>query len=296
MSWYSNFVAKKPSDRYIRFYGPILDALRTLGGSATPREVRAKVLESFPLSEQERNRVLPKSGQNAVENEISWARDFLRRLGLIDGSVAGVWRLTPEGEASHIDLAQARLMRGGVYRMMRTVVSESFGTGGITGDDSGDEITSEEVVATSGLLSVLRALSPGGFERLCQRVLREAGFAEVHVTGQSGDGGIDGHGVLQLNELVSFRVVFQCKRYVGSVGPGEVRDFRGSIETGVDKALLLTTGTFTRAAEAEAAKSGRVPIELVDGERLVRLMERLELGVKPRTVYDVDREFFISYR
>ncbi len=68
-------------------------------------------------------------------------------------------------------------------------------------------------------------MPPATFERLCQRLLREAGFTKVEVTGQSGDGGIDGKGVLRVN-LLSFQVIFQCKRWQGLVGSSVVRDFR----------------------------------------------------------------------
>jgi restriction system protein len=287
-------MAKPPSDRFIRFYGPILDALRELGGSASPKEVKEKVIAAYSLSDEELARTL-KGGENAVANEIHWARDYLRRLGLIDGSVRGVWTLTELGAKTHLTIQQARELRADVYAQ---IAAEKLG-----GASAGPKvISSQEDESLEGatlpptLLETIKSISAPGFERLCQRLLRESGFVEVKVTGQSGDGGIDGHGVLQMNELVSFRVVFQCKRYQGSVGPGMVRDFRGGVGTDTDKAILLTTGTFTKSAEEEAAKPGRFPIELVDGERLVGLMERLQLGVKPRTVYDVDDRFFDEYR
>ncbi len=186
---------KPQSDRYIRFYGPILDALRALGGSATPKEVKTWILERVQLSEVDRNRTL-KSGDNAVENEIAWARDFLKRFGLLDPSVRGVWSLTAEGEKSHLDLQASRKLRE-VYAFPGSPSVPSA-------PDEEEEQTHEEPT----LLETILALAPKGFEKLCQRLLREAGFSEVHVTGQSGDGGIDGHGILQVNELVSFRVLF----------------------------------------------------------------------------------------
>jgi restriction system protein len=146
------------------------------------------------------------------------------------------------------------------------------------------------------LLPILKALSPDGFERLCQRLLREHGFQNVKVTGRSGDGGIDGEGVLELNPLLSFKVIFQCKRYQGSVGSKEIRDFRGAMVGRADKGILLTTGNFTMEAKKEAVREGTDPIELVDGEKLVKMFERLELGMKPRTVYEVDPEFFKEYK
>jgi len=141
-------------------------------------------------------------------------------------------------------------------------------------------------------MKIILALSPSGFERLCQRLLREAGFENVIVTGRSGDGGLDGIGLLQVNPFVSFKILFQCKRYLGTVNPSQVRDFRGAMAGRADKGIILTTGTFTPAAQEEAVRDGASPIELVDGEKLLDMFEKLELGVKPRTTYEVDQDFF----
>jgi restriction system protein len=146
------------------------------------------------------------------------------------------------------------------------------------------------------LLNVLKSLSPEEFERVSQRLLRESGFERVLVTGRSGDGGIDGHGILQVNPFVSFTVLFQCKRYVGAVSASQVRDFRGAMMGRADKGIIITTGTFTTEATKEARRDGAPLIELVDGETLVQMFERLELGVKPKTVYEVDEAFFGEYR
>lgn len=285
-------MARTQSDRYIRFYGPILDALRELGGSATPKEVKTAVLRRVEIPEAELTRTL-KSGQTAVYNEIAWARDYLRRLGLLDGSVQGVWRLTEEGQNTHLSIEQSRALRSGLYRTFRDSRSEESESAVIdSGTDVGDVATPE---GDGDLLSVMLDLLPASFERLCQRILREAGFSEVEVTGKTGDGGIDGRGILQLNELVSFRVMFQCKRYRGTVGVDAVRNFQAALQGRADKGIILTTGSFTRDAEREAAREGGMPVELVDGERLVGLMQRLQLGVHPRTVYDVDRRFFEQF-
>ena len=155
-----------------------------------------------------------------------------------------------------------------------------------------------EVVETyrDTLLQLLRSLPPAGFERLCQRLLREAGFEQVIVTGRSGDGGIDGQGILQLNPFVSFKVLFQCKRYSSAVTPSQVRDFRGAMMGRADKGIILTTGTFTAEAQKEALRDGVSPIELVNGEKLIDMFERLELGLKPRKTFDVDEQFFEPYQ
>ena len=138
-------------------------------------------------------------------------------------------------------------------------------------------------------------MSPNSFERLCQRFLRESGFQQVEVTGKSGDGGIDGRGLLQVNPLMSIHVLFQCKRYSGSVGSEAIRNFRGAMTGRTDKGIFITTGTFTEEAKREALREGAPPIELVDADKLVTMFERLELGLKPEVVYQIDEEFFKEF-
>jgi hypothetical protein len=133
-------------------------------------------------------------------------------------------------------------------------------------------------------------------ELVAQRVFGESGFEEVIITGRSGDGGIDGIGILQVNALVSFKVLFQCKRYTGSVTPSQLRDFRGAMMGRADKGIMITTGSFTSDARKEAVRDGVPPIDLVDGEELVTMLEQLELGLKPRRTFEVDEAFFDQFR
>ena len=164
-------------------------------------------------------------------------------------------------------------------------------------DNHNDE--NEELQETTDykvdFLNKLKSLSPAGFERICQRLLRESGFAQVKVTGKSGDGGIDGNGILEVNPFVSFNVLFQCKRYQGSVSPSQIRDFRGAMMGRADKGIFLTTGSFTLDAKKEARRDGVPPIEIIDGEKLVEMFERLDLGLKPIKTYEIDFSFFEEY-
>ena len=128
--------------------------------------------------------------------------------------------------------------------------------------------------------------------------MRESGFTRVEVTGKSGDGGIDGGaGVLRMN-LISFQVLFQCKRWKGSVGSEVVRNFRGAMQGRADKGLIITTGTFTADARKEATRDGAPAIDLIDGEALCLLLKDLKLGVRVETrmVEDVtvDERFFAA--
>jgi restriction system protein len=147
----------------------------------------------------------------------------------------------------------------------------------------------------SQLIQLLITLPPAGFERLSQRILREAGFSQVVVTGKSGDEGIDGYGTLQINPLVSFKVLFQCKRYRKSVTPSHIRDFRGAMAGRADKGIIITTGTFSAEARREASRDGAHPIELIDGEKLVDMLENLELGLTRTMTYVIDQRFFDEF-
>ena len=283
-------MAKGP--QFTRYILPILHSLLEMGGSATAAEVTDAVIERERLPEELLEQT-NKNGQSKVKNQIAWARMYLVHSGHIDSSVRGVWRLTDKGQ--HEDLAQlnvSTLFKGVQETFKPNSSDEVLGKAGTTVEAAEIKLEAEETV----LLPVIKSLSPEGFERLCQRLLREHGFQNVRVTGRSGDGGIDGEGILEINPLLSFKVLFQCKRYQGSVGSGMIRDFRGALVGKADKGIMLTTGSFTMDAKREAVRDGANPIELVDGEKLVRMFEKLELGVKPRIVYEIDIDFFNDYR
>lgn len=287
--------------KYTDYLNPVLDSLKKLGGSARPAEVCPAIAKDLSLSDSIVEERLA-NGVSKFENQVHWARFYLAKDGYIDSSRRGVWSLTEKGRNS------TQLSEADVRDIARRV-QEATARPEVTAPPNpvvvGSRPVEIEELTLPGLpdatyreqlLATMKSLSPGGFERLCQRLLRESGFEEVSVTGRSGDGGIDGHGVLELNPFVSFRVFFQCKRYDGSVGPGTVRDFRGAMAGRADKGLILTTGTFTTEARREAIRDGVPPIELVDGERLIEMFEELELGLKPRKTYDVDLEFFKPFR
>jgi restriction system protein len=183
-----------------------------------------------------------------------------------------------------------------LYSDERKKQKEKPSTPSVSKNDIPDELHDEDNNHRTIVLKKLMSLPADGFERLCQRLLRESGFESVTVTGKSGDGGLDGNGVLQVNPFVSFKVLFQCKRYSGSVTPSQVRDFRGAMMGRADKGIILTTGTFTSEAKKEAVRDGVPPIELVDGEKLLDMFETLELGLKPKKAYDIDEKFFDDFR
>lgn len=96
--------------------------------------------------------------------------------------------------------------------------------------------------------------------------------------------------------MVSYKFIFQAKRYKGAVSASQIRDFRGAMSGRTEEGIFITTGRFTQDAKNEAIREGAQPIELVDGDKLVDLFVQKELGLKRKTVYEVDRDFFDDYR
>src|SRR4029079_1330571 len=208
------------------------------------------------------------------------ARTYLKKGGALDNSERGVWHLTAAGyEMSNEQIHQIKYQVQQQNREARAAVAAQ------TEPDADEENDVEDAALSwkEHLLETLLSMEPSAFERLCQRALRESGFVKVEVTGRSGDGGIDGTGVLRLN-LLSFQVLFQSKRYRGSVGASVVRDFRGAMVGRADKGLIITTGTFTADARREATRDGAPAIDLVDGEALCDLLKSLRIGVRVETV------------
>jgi len=273
--------------------GSVIEALQDLGGSGRPAEVVDWIATKLDVSEEEQNALLA-SGQSRFANEIHWARFYLAKTGYIDSSKRGVWSLTTRG----LNASLTRQNALSIFREVQAVAKEERAKK--VSEDSDQETeeppTLEQIDYRTQLMEVLQALPPEGFERLCQRLLRESGFQQVNVTGKTGDGGIDGNGLLQINPFVSFQVLFQCKRYAGSVTASQVRDFRGAMMGRADKGIIMTTGTFTKDAKREAIRDGVPPIELVNGEKLLDMFKQLELGLKPVTTYEVDSGFFEEFR
>lgn len=276
--------------QHFRFIIPIVEVLKELGGSGSAGEVTDLVVERLNIPEEELNETI-KSGASRIKNQIQWARLVLAKTDYLDSSQRGVWSLTEKGykaNLSELDLAhfyelKKQWNRGG----KKPPPNDS--------EDDGEPSITQEEAYKSELLDVLKSIPPEGFERICQLLLRESGFEQVNVTGKSGDGGIDGIGICQVNDFVSFKVLFQCKRYQGSVGSGIVRDFRGAMMGRADKGIILTTGMFTKEAKNEARRDGVPQIELVDGDRLVDMFKEKELGLKPVKTFAVDYEFFEKY-
>ncbi len=267
---------------------PTIHALDELGGSGTIHEIAERVIQLLKLPEKVTSQLHnpEKSSQTEVEYRLAWARTYLKKFGLIENSERGVWSFTDQYQrGAKIDPEEIVQTVRGIPRTARRKCIETL-----------PESIPEAKDWREALHQTILALDPGAFERLTKRILREIGFVQVEVTGQSGDGGIDGKGIVKIQDVLSYHVVFQCKRYKGSVGPAAIRDFRGAMIGRADKGLFITTGTFTRDAIKEATRDGASPIDLIDGDELVEMLKKLRLGVNVKMVeeIDVDTQWFIK--
>ena len=275
---------------FLKWFGPLLDALRDLGDSGKPMEVSNKIAENLKLKDDILDSTL-KSGGKRFHNQVAWARQYLVWEGYLDSSKFGTWKLTEKGKTATISVQQA----GEIFKKWVDIHQKA------RKDKSDNQIIEEqeenppeeiEESSHTELIDILLSLPPSGFEKVCKELLRESGFENVVVTGQSHDGGIDGYGMLELNPFVSFKVLFQCKRYKGSVPRAHVGDFRNAMIGRAEKGIILTTSTFSNEAIKEASREGAPKIELIDGEKLVKMFEKVELGVVPKTIYIPDFELF----
>ena len=271
---------------------PLLEVVKEKGGSATIQEIDEGVVERMGI-EQAQQSILHGTGpRTEIGYRLAWCRTYLRMVGALENSSRGVWTITDSGR--NLTSSEIAQVPSRVHAMRHKLAKKSAREDpNASGEDSSiDEVPELDAASwKEELLATLVQLEPSAFERLCQRLLREAGFVSVIVTGKSGDGGIDGIGVLQVS-LLSFPVFFQSKRYKGNVGAGAVRDFRGAMSGRGDKGLLITTGSFSPDAKKEARREGAPQIDLIDGDRLCELLKEHALGVNSTESVAINSAWF----
>lgn len=288
-----NFPKGMPA--YSELINPTITALQALGGSANNEEIYNEVIKNIDLPEKIIEiQHSDKSSQTEIQYRLAWARTYLRIFGVIESTQRGIWVIKSEyKDTTQIDVDEC-------VKFVRKISSSAKNSNKSDPkyddnlEDDGVEFPDENKPWRERLHSILLEMDPFAFERLSQRVLRESGFTEVEVTKKTGDGGIDGFGKIRINGLFSFKVAFQCKRYSGSVPAGDIRDFRGSLTTDVEKALFITTGTFSKPAREEAKTKGKVQIDLIDGEEFINRLAEYRIGLIPITEFEIDEKFFLQ--
>ncbi len=279
-----------------KLIGPTFLAMKDLGGSGKNDEILNKIIELMMIEDEVAD--IPHKG-NPNKTELSyqadWARTYLRNYGVIENSARSVWSITKEYSGMNsIDGEKIYKEQDKKFRDERSAEGIEQEYQPEDNDPYNDDVEFPEELKPwrEKLSEILQNMDPYGFERLSQRLLRECGFTEVKVTKKSGDGGIDGTGKLRINGIFSFNVAFQCKRYKDLVGAADIRDFRGSLTTDIEKGVFITTGTFSRAAKEEASNQGKQQIDLIDGEEFINKIAEYGIGVEPITTYKIDEDFF----
>lgn len=272
---------------------PIITAMRELGGSARNPEIEQKVIELEKYSDEIIEMPHTNSRQTKLQYRLAWARTRLKNVGALESRETTLWVLTEKGW----NITQSNLQTE--YKNFRTKEKElrnqARKVADIATDDEDDAVDGEPWI--DEMLDLIKSLSPLGFENLCQRILREHGFENLQLTGGSNDKGIDGRGTWKMG-LLSWDVIFQCKRYSDKVSSPEMQRFRGTMTARNEKGIFMTTGQFTKEAAIEGKRDGAPPIELIDGEELCRLMKQKNLGLKvvPKEYVTVEREFFDQFK
>lgn len=277
--------------QFLQYLRPLVEVLRNIGGSGATADVIDQVIEYLKIPEEEVEITIA-SGASRVRNQIEWARMYLVKADLMDSSRRGIWQLTEKGFES--DLSDDTVYA--IFKKVQEISQKNLKDKPKESSAEIDETIVDDEAHGEEILNILKNLTPSGFEKLCKRLLTEVGVHDVQITGGTGDQGIDGTGVIKVNDVVGFNIIFQCKRYKDSVVPHHVRDFRGTMQGRADKGIIITTGRFTAEAKKEAVRDGVPPIELIDGERLVSLFEKYNLGLKPKVVYDVVPDFFDNFK
>ncbi len=275
---------------------PLIEALFELGGSGSIDEIHETVIEMQNIDDELAS--VPhnpdKSNLTEIGYRMAWARTYLKKYGFLENSARGVWALTPLAREKRkvkpkevVKTVREADKKESRQKARKTSINDAIELSDINNVDS--DSWHEELY---DLLT--KEIAPDAFERLTQRLLRESGFVQVEVTGRTGDGGIDGRGIARIHGFMSFHVIFQCKKYQGSVSAGEIRDFRGAMVGRADKGLFITTGTFTPAAIKEATRDGAPPIDLVDGQELAEKLKEFRLGINTQMIEIVtlDKDWF----
>lgn len=260
-------------------FNPTITALHSLGGSGSVEEIEEEVAKILNLSDLQVNEIHQLT-TTKLNYRLAWARNYLKRFKLIENSSRGIWALTKDGLSTKS--VDKEIVKKFVRTLSKTDVNSKKNQNNISKSVEEEEIA-EEIQKFSWqekIIEELQGISPASFERLCQRLLRELGFLNVEVTGQTNDGGIDGKGLLRIGGVLSFHVIFQAKRYKGTVSSSTIRDFRGAMVGRADKGLILTTGTYSREAKKEASRDGTTPIDLLDGNDIAEKLKELGLGVE----------------
>lgn len=270
-------------------------------------ESREVLAAHFGLTDEERSEMLPSGRQRRFDNRVAWAKVYLEQAGLLTSSRRAHFVIADDGlrllaqNPGCIDISLLeKYPKFQAFRAAarKTDSTESVALVSAEAHGATPEETLEQAYQNiraeiaSELLMRVKASSPQFFEELVVELLLKMGYgrnrAEAgRAIGRSGDEGIDG--IISEDRLGLETIYIQAKRWEGTVGRPEVQKFVGALHgKRARKGVFITTGVFS--GEAKDYVSHIDPrVVLIDGRELAEYMLDLNLGVTPKTNYEVKR-------
>jgi restriction system protein len=283
---------------------PLLETLKD-GNVWRMNEVTEHLAKQFSLTDEERNAMLPSGQAPLFANRVAWAKTHMKAAGLIDNPNRGRVSISDRGRSVLAKKPEAINMKflkqfeeyNEFTSNKKTTVLETSAT---PENDSLQVRPPLELLEESfgilqealkdELLTRLKNGSPAFFERAVLKLLSAMGYGitgGAQLTGQPGDGGIDG--VIFEDKLGLDIVCVQAKRYAeASVGRPAIQQFSGSMDGyKAKKGVILTTSSFSKEAIAFVDRIEGKRVILIDGEQLAQLMIQHNVGVTTNKTYEM---------
>lgn len=281
-------------------------------GAESVRDCLPIVRESFGVTDEEADEMLPSGSTTIMASRVHWARTYLSKAGLLESPKRGVHRITPAGKrvlASGVQRIDNAYLRAHfpafdewISATRRAVREQAPLCAADPALQAIPAVAPEEAIAKAvselaaglreELLDLVRSMDPLGFERLVLRLLEAMGYGASNLgarltTKTTGDGGIDG--IIHEDALGLDAVYVQAKRYSAdsAVGRPALQQFVGSLTgEGATKGVFVTTSRFSTEAR-DFLRRVQHRVVLIDGEELARLMLRHNVGVRVLHTYEI---------
>ena len=273
-----------PLPEYFQYIKPVVEVQKKLGGSAKSAKVLDLLINKVGYSKKPSSQPANPC-PSKIGNEMQKVRKVLLYAGLLDSSQKGVWRLTKIGlstDLSDINLYHLNELRKKAEKEYRENRKTKINTASLQSETMVNHKKSIGVREDRRrpLLDQLKMLSHADLKKVCQEVLRRSGFEDVNIVRESGENCLEGECIFQKNLFMLPDVMFQFKCVEESIKAEEIRDFRCAMRRRADKGIFMTIGSFTAEAKQEAQRDGVSPVVLIDGEKIVGMIEKFKIRLK----------------
>ncbi|OFX70150.1 MAG: restriction endonuclease [Bacteroidetes bacterium GWE2_29_8] len=277
------------------------------------RDAVEAIANHFGLSAELRNKLLPSGQQPIIANRVGWAITYLKKAGLLESPRRSCFKITERGKEvlreNPLEIDNKFLERFPEFTEFKNTKKTSNNE---FNNEDQEQIskTPEEAIEfgyqsirknlAEEVLNQVKQCSPKFFEQLVVKLLLTMGYGGSlqdagSIVGQVGDGGIDG--VIKEDKLGLDAIYLQAKRWEGTVGAKEIRDFVGSlVGHKANKGVFITTSSFTKDAK-NYVTTIQHKVVLLDGDALAQLMIDYNVGVSNVISYEikkVDLDYFVE--